>query len=310
LGQIGPHHLSYISRMPQYDAYFGKEKLIDVYERTLAGMGLDPKAQANVHLDAADRPTKDPRPSCFAVDPPREVHLVVKPVGGLPDYVDLLHEAGHAQHYGNTDPALDYASRALSTSSALTEAYAFLMESLAKNPVWLREVVGLPEEASREVAYYAELADFALLRRSIADLQYELDFFEDPLDEGRNRRLYVITHSAATRFLYPPQNYLNDMDAGYYSADYLRAMMAEAILRHHVEGAYGEGWFGNPEAGAFLRELWAEGESLEVEDVARMLGHEPFGTALLAERFLALRPPDAAGARRERGLRRWRIGEP
>jgi hypothetical protein len=44
LGQIGSHHLSYIGRMPQYDRYFGKEKLIDVYERTLAGLGLGAEA--------------------------------------------------------------------------------------------------------------------------------------------------------------------------------------------------------------------------------------------------------------------------
>jgi hypothetical protein len=296
LGQIGPHHFSYMGRMPRYDAYFGKEKLIDAYERTLASLGLDPETQDNIHLDGADRPTKDPRPACYAADPPSEVHLVVKPVGGLPDFIDLLHEAGHAQHYGNTDAALDYASRALPTSSALTEAYAFLMESLVKNRVWLREVLGLPEGISREVAYYTELGDFALLRRSIADLQYELDFFKDPLSEERNRRLYATTHYAATRFLYPPQNYLNDMDSGYYSADYLRAMIAESMLRHHLEYTYGEGWFGDPGAGAFLRDLWARGESLESEDVARMLGHDPFDIALLSERFLALRPPQGHDA--------------
>ncbi len=292
LGEVGSHHFSYVTRMPRYDAYFKKDALLSAYERTLVGLGFDPKAQANIHLDTAVRPTKDPRPCCYVADPPEEVHLIVKPVGGLPDYVELLHEAGHAQHYGNLDPALGYTDRALPTSYALSETYAFLMESLAKNPVWLREVAGLPEETSRKVAYYARLADFALLRRCTADLRYELAFFEDPLNEERNRGLYATTHSTATGFLYPPQNYLNDMDPGYYSADYLRAMIAESVLRRHLEEVYGEGWFDRPEAGSFLRGLWASGENLESEGLARMVGYEAFDTALLAERFLDLRAPD------------------
>jgi hypothetical protein len=292
LGEVGSHHFSYVTRMPRYDAYFKKDALLSTYERTLVGLGFDSKAQANVHLDTADRPTKDPRPCCYVADPPGEVHLIVKPVGGLLDYVRLLHEAGHAQHYGSTDPALDYTDRALPPSYALSETYAFLMESLAKNPVWLREVVGLPEETSRKVAYYAQLADFALLRRCAADLRYELAFFEDPLNEERNHDLYAATHSTATGFLYPPQNYLNDMDPGYYSADYLRAMIAESALHQHLKDAYGEDWFDRPEAGSFLRGLWARGESLESEDLARMVGYGALDTALLAERFLDLRAPD------------------
>ena len=56
-----------------------------------------------------------------------------------------------------------------------------------------------------EVAYYAGLTELFFVRRYAAKLAYELDFFEDPLAEGRNQRLYTTTLSAATHFVYRPR---------------------------------------------------------------------------------------------------------
>ena len=288
LGEIGSHHFAYVSRLPQYDEYFRKDELVAAYERTLLGLDLDPASQENIHIDAEERPTKNPRARCYAPDPPGEVHLLIKPVGGLEDFMAFFHEAGHAQHFGNQDPALGYVERAVSTSYALTEIYSFLLEHLTQSRTWLTAVIGLPEETAREVAYHARLAELFLVRRYAAKLGYELDFFEDPLEEGRNRELYAAALSRATRFLHAPQNYLNDMDAGYYSADYLRAWITESMVRHHLEHAYGEAWFAEPEAGTFLRGLWATGERKENEDVARMIGCEPFDTTHLVGQFLDL----------------------
>src|SRR5215204_6976803 len=108
LEEIASHHVSYISRVPQYDEYFRKDRLLGAYEQTLAMMGLDPASQDNIHIDTEERATKNPRARCYAPDPPGEVHLLIKPVGGLEDYMAFFHEAGHAQHFGNEDPTLDY----------------------------------------------------------------------------------------------------------------------------------------------------------------------------------------------------------
>lgn len=285
---LGSHHIAYMSGMPGYDAYFRGERLIEVYRRTLGGMGLDPRSQRNIHLDTEDRPAKNPVAGCYVPDPPSEVHLLIKPRGGFEDYESFLHEAGHAQHYANEDPNLHCVDRAIGTSYALTEVYSFLLQFLTLNRAWLRELVGLPEDAAREVAYHARLANLFAARRYAAKLRYELEFYKDPDNEARNRGLYAATLAAATGFRYAPQNYLSDLDTGYYTADYLRAWITEAMLRHHLEGTYGEDWFDHPEAGAFLRGLWAGGESGENEDIARMIGYEPFDTTCLTEQFLAL----------------------
>ncbi len=293
-GEIGDHHFSYMAGIHRYDTYFESNRLIEVYKRTLADMGLNRWAQENIHLDAEERPAKDPRPCCYVPDPPGEVHLVIKPVGGFEDYVNFFHEAGHAQHYANEDSTLDYVDRAMPTSYALTEVYAFLMQNLTQNKAWLRNIAGLPEEAARRVIYHAKLTDLYFLRRYVAKLKYELDFYKEPENEERNRRLYAICLSSVTGFLSPPENYLRDIDSDFYSADYLRAWITEAMLRRHLEGTFGEEWFARSEAGAFLLELWSKGESLENEDVSRMLGYEPFDTTCLAEQYVALESLDSS----------------
>lgn len=290
-GEIGVHHFSHVGRMTQYDKLFAREKMLEAYVQTLSGMDLEAMSQ-NIHLDAEERPMKNPRPCCYVPDPPNEIHLIIKPMGGLEDYTVFFHEAGHAQHYGNVDPALDYIFRAVPTSYALTEVYAFLLQNLTQNERWLHDVVGLPRDTAREVVHRTRLTALLFLRRYAALFDYELDFFEDPLNEARNRELYAAKLSAATRFLYPPQRYLWDMDSDYYSADYLRAWITEAMLRRYLEDTFGEGWFARSEAGVFLLELWSSGESVENEDIARMLGYEPFDTTCLTELYGALGPLD------------------
>ena len=41
----------------------------------------------------------------------------------------------------------------------------------------------------------------------------------------------------------------------------LTGWITEAMLKYHLENAYGEEWFAHPEVGEFLRGLWASGES-------------------------------------------------
>ncbi|HWQ28343.1 MAG TPA: hypothetical protein VNN12_04915, partial [Dehalococcoidia bacterium] len=58
----------------------------------------------NIHRDTEPRPRKSPRAFCSAIRVPDEVILVINPHGGHDDYRALFHEAGHAEHFGLTDP--------------------------------------------------------------------------------------------------------------------------------------------------------------------------------------------------------------
>ena len=74
------------------------------------------------------------------------------------------------------------------------------------------------------------------------------------------------------------------MDAGFYSADYLRAWIRCAQLRSHLVREVGEDWWCSEQTGDYLRELFREGTRPSSEEIAARLGFEPFDTGpLVAE---------------------------
>jgi hypothetical protein len=74
------------------------------------------------------------------------------------------------------------------------------------------------------------------------------------------------------------------MDAGFYSADYLRAWIRCAQLRRHLIGEVGEDWWRRRETGEILRGLFREGTRPSSEEIARRIDFEPYDTApLVAE---------------------------
>jgi hypothetical protein len=129
--------LSFLFRSPELDRYFTQKGMLPALTATLEGLGIDTKAQNNVHLDTEARPRKSPRAFCSAVRIPQEVYLVISPHGGHDDYRALFHEAGHAQHFAHVDASLPFAHRGLGDNS-ITEAFAFLLEHLTHSAGWLR----------------------------------------------------------------------------------------------------------------------------------------------------------------------------
>jgi hypothetical protein len=196
-------------------------------------------------------------------------------VGGRDDYLALFHEGGHAEHFGSVDERLRWEFRQLG-DYAVTEAFAFLLEHLVEEPAWLRRRLGI-EEAG-ELAAHNRAQRLVLLRRYCAKLDYELELHDgsgslEELPERYARRL-----SHALRVEWPSAMWLTDVDPGFYVANYLRAWSLETQLRADLRERFGELWFEEPEAGAFLVGLWREGQRLTAEEMAG--GKLDFGTVL------------------------------
>ena len=77
--------------------------MVPALEHTLTDLGIDLRSQENVHLDLDVRPSKSPRAFCAPIEVPGKVMLVIQPIGGKDDWEALFHEAGHTEHYANTD---------------------------------------------------------------------------------------------------------------------------------------------------------------------------------------------------------------
>ncbi|HEY6583832.1 MAG TPA: hypothetical protein VIZ29_03195 [Gaiellaceae bacterium] len=273
------YHVSWLRRLSPLEATYTKDRATDVCLETIRRLGFDMTEEPNIKLDLDDRPQKSPRACVIAADPPRIVHLITRAQGGLHDYQAFLHEAGHALHYGNCDPNLPYTFRNLSRDHALTEIYSYIFEAISREPGWHEEYFDLSPEQARENAEATVFLEALLFRRYTAKLQFELDFWSGFADGGgAGPEEYHRLLTSAAGVSYRPDAYLADMDAGFYSADYLRAWIRSAQLRTWLEREVGEDWWHNRKTGEHLRSLFAEGTQPTSEEIAGRLGFDPYDT--------------------------------
>jgi hypothetical protein len=275
------YHVAWLRRLSPLEATYTKERATEVCLQTLRHLGFDLDREPNIKLDLDDRPQKSPRACVIAADPPKVVHLITRAQGGLHDYQAFLHEAGHALHYGNCDPNLPYTFRNLSRDHALTEIYSYIFEAISREPAWHAEHFDLSDQEAAENAEATIFLEALLYRRYTAKLQFELEFWGNFNDGAAGPELYHELLTAASGISYRPDAYLADMDAGFYSADYLRAWIRSAQLREWLTKEVGEDWWRNQGTGDHLRSLFAEGTRPSSEEIAGRLGYNPHDTGPL-----------------------------
>jgi hypothetical protein len=277
------YHVAYMRRLSPLEATYTRERAVEVCLATLERLGLDVTSNGNIRLDLDDRPQKSPRACVIASDPPRIVHLITRAQGGLHDYQAFLHEAGHALHYAGCDPNLPYTFRNLSRDHALTEIYSYICEAISCQPGWHQEHFGLSREQAEENSEATIFLEVFLFRRYLAKLQFELDFWSRFSEDGGTPDGYEQRLTDATKVRYRADNFLADMDAGFYSADYLRAWIRSAQLKDYLRREVGDEWWQNQATGEKLRALFTEGTKPSSEDIAARLGFDPLDTVPLVQ---------------------------
>ncbi|MFN2628522.1 MAG: hypothetical protein ABR569_07795 [Gaiellaceae bacterium] len=278
------HHVHYMRRLSPLDDVYTKERAVSVCLESLSALGFDLEAAPYIRLDLDDRPQKSPRACVIASDPPWVVHLITRAQGGVHDYQAFMHEAGHALHYAGCDPSLPYTFRRLSRDHALTEIYSYIFEAITREPGWHALHFGAAAAENAEATVFLEAL---LFRRYTAKLRYELGFWSRFPEDGGTPTGYAELQTQMTRVRYDRRGYLADMDAGFYSADYLRAWIRSAQLRRHLIQEVGEDWWRSPGTGEFLRGLFAEGTRPTSEEIAGRLGFDPLDTDPLVSELRA-----------------------
>src|SRR4051794_19103472 len=276
------YHVAYLRRLSPLESTYTKDRAVEVCMDTVKRLGFDLENEPNIRLDLDDRPQKSPRACVIPSDPPTVVHLITRAQGGLHDYQAFLHEAGHALHYAGCDPNLPYTFRNISRDHALTEIYSYILEAITREPEWHAHYFGLSDEDSARNAEATDFLEAVLYRRYTAKLQFELEFWGRFNEEGGGGpEGYEERLTEATGVRYRADNYLFDMDAGFYSADYLRAWIRSAQLRDFLVREVGEDWWRNAETGERLRALFTEGTRPSSEEIASRLGYQPLDIAPL-----------------------------
>ncbi len=262
LAELQFSDLPYLWRARGFDHAFSGDRLVPSLRATLAGMGIDLDAQANVHLDTEVRPLKSPRAFCSPVRVPGEIYLVVLPHGGQDDYGALFHEAGHTEHFAHVASDLPFEYRHLG-DNAVTEGFAFVMEHLIVNKLWLEEYLDYAE--SDEYRRFAAVNDLYFMRRYAAKLSYETELHRANGDLSALAEVYSRKLSRATKIEVPAENYLVDVDDAFYCAEYLRAWMLEGAFRMMLQDRHGLDWFHSPEAAAWITQMWSDGQHWPAE---------------------------------------------
>jgi hypothetical protein len=281
------YHMAYMRRLSPLEQTYTKERSVEVCMETLSRLGFDLANEASIRLDLDDRPQKSPRACVIASDAPEVVHLITRAQGGLHDYQAFLHEAGHALHYAGCDPDLPYTFRNLSRDHALTEIYSFILEAISREPGWHAEHFDLSDEEAATNAEATTFLDALLYRRYAAKLGFELEFWGRFDEDGGTPDGYSERLGEATGVRYRPDAYLADMDAGFYSADYLRAWIRSAQLRAHLVSEVGPEWWRSAETGKRLRALFSEGTRPSSEEIAARIGFDPLDTGPLVSELSA-----------------------
>ncbi|MFN2470964.1 MAG: hypothetical protein ABR583_08240 [Gaiellaceae bacterium] len=281
LDEAGPWDVPRLLRAERWDAEFPGDRMLPALEATLGDLGVDFRAQENVHLDIEQRPNKSPRAFCAPIEVPGRVMLVIQPIGGLDDWRALFHEAGHTEHFAHTDGDLPVEAKRMG-DMAVTEGWASLFDGLVHEPAWLERRLDVSRPG--ELAAEGGVIELFFARRYAAKLLYELEFYRasDP-EEMRTR--YVELLADALKIEPSGASYLFDIDPGLYVTEYLRSWGFEAQLRDYLRTEFGNAWFARREAGELLRELWSEGQARRADDMLEDLTGGRIEMATLEERI-------------------------
>jgi hypothetical protein len=271
----------YFLNLSQYDEKFPASQLLRVYQETMQGLGIDIEKQKNIYIDSQPRPRKSARAFCAPIEIPEEVKLVIRPVGGQSDYQAMLHEAGHAQHYGWTSQALQPEFK-YTGDYALTETYAFLFNHLPSEGDWLTAMLQFTD--NRGFIDSTLLTRLHIVRRYAAKLIYERQLHSSDNLSGAPG-LYSQLQTTATKFQTGEAEFLTDLDDGFYSANYLRAWAFEVALRDYLKTKFDRRWWTSQRAGNFLKEIWDTGDRYNADEMAAQIGIGPINFDLLIDEF-------------------------
>jgi hypothetical protein len=272
---LSRYHALYLARISEFDEFFPPSGLDDAIYETFKGIGFDLGPNSGITLDTSVYEAKNPDGICVGVEIPGDVHVLIKPVGGLIDYETLLHETGHAYFISNMAQDLPLEDRRLYRSPALDECFAFLFMELVGNRAWLNSVARCPREVADELARLHRTRRLCLIRRHIGKFLAEKDLFDS--NSYKDPEPYCARLSRATGFSYEPEGYLVDMSSEFYALDYITAWSCVESLSAKLEKDFGEQWFMDPKAGEFLRDIAARGRSRPAGEALTEAGcQEPY----------------------------------
>jgi hypothetical protein len=258
---------------------FPGRNLVPAAEAATSELGLTPERADAITLDVEHRARKRARPFCIPLRIPQEIKIALIPESGSQCYLALLHENGHALHFAWTDPSLPFEHRRWG-DRALSESYAFLLEQLIRDRLWLARMFLFTK--SSDFLRFQSLLRMFLIRRCLGKLEYAVKLHQQQSLE-RVPQAYSEIMRTSTGLHHLPESWLDDFSDGFDSADYLRGWVLESMLRDHLRSRFGTSWDTNRAAAGFLKEIWETGQLYTADELSREIGMGDLNPQVLAD---------------------------
>lgn len=252
----------------------------ETHRRVLAALdsaGLDPLAEGRIQVDWEAYLGSGVGAVCHAFSVPEDVRLAVSTRSGRPALATFLASYGQALHHGYTDPSLSVEQRRMGDGSVVRAAGG-LFESLGRDRSFLVRVYDFPQSRLEDFRRVSALCLLLRVRSDIVALRYTLAHF----DEGGDGESYAERMREVTGFEHDPREAIWRVDPGFGVARRLRGAQLAAVHAGAVRSRYDEDWYRNPKAGAYFKDLFANGQRYTAQEIAVQLGAQRLNFDVLA----------------------------
>lgn len=261
------------SRLPARDFH-------GLYVETLTGLGVRVESGRGLRVDDARRVGKSADSTCFAVEPPGDVRLVVGGgAGGLAFFQRSLVEGGRAQMFvwASRETSRRHPEFVYAPDRATEVGHGLLLAGLLREPAWFEARHRVRAVEASTLARRAALLDLYSARRECASVACALALEHDA--GGHTEQLAeecAARFTEATGFSHEAATHLLDADEWFEAATRLRARLFAAGLREHLRERHGRRWFESHGAGEELIDVWNTASRYRVEELSKLLwGGEP-----------------------------------
>jgi len=274
-----------LRRDPEYydDFYFFRSRIFRKYEKkfptkhepivrivkTMKEMGLN---ASKVKVDRVDRKGKSASAFCAAIKVPTDVRISYRKSNPLEDFSAVFHEFGHGVHGVSIDSDATYWNKYL-IANGVSEIFSIFFEGLMHENLYLREELGLDEQVSLDLLSRFRFNELFFATFYSANSTMKLRYWHDSLDMDEANSLYSDLTEQYMGIRYPGKYWqLHHVMPDYflYSPSYLIAAVRAFELSKSLRSKFGERYWKDKRAGAYVFSLLQVGQAIEFDGFSRL----------------------------------------